>query len=158
MIPFLYAVINVIVTAIGGEQAEQGARRFAKDVLSLHPDVVTIDYGINDRGIGLARAKTAWVSMITASLKQHIKVLLMTPTPVLGMNFDNPNDPLNQQARQIRELAAEYHVGLVDSLAAFKRAVKSGVKLKSLMAISVHPNPAGHALVGPVLLKWFPNK
>ena len=46
---FPWAVINVIVTAIGGENSEAGAERFDRDVLSLRPDVVTIDYGLNDR-------------------------------------------------------------------------------------------------------------
>ena len=40
---FPHAVVNVIVTAIGGENSEQGAKRFARDVLSMRPDVVTID-------------------------------------------------------------------------------------------------------------------
>ncbi len=35
---FPHAVINVIVTAIGGETAEKGAARFAADVLTHRPD------------------------------------------------------------------------------------------------------------------------
>ena len=50
---FPVAVINVIVTAIGGENSSGGAARFEKDVLACKPDVVTIDYGLNDRGLGL---------------------------------------------------------------------------------------------------------
>jgi len=151
-----HAVINVIVTAIGGENSEQGAQRFDGDVLAHHPDVVTIDYAINDRGIGLQRARQAWVSMIEKALAAHVKVLLLTPTPTLGLNFDDANDPLNQHAGQIRDLAAKYHVGLVDSLAAFKKEVQSGTPLPDLMSLSVHPNGKGHQLVGEALLEWFP--
>src|SRR5664280_1617172 len=75
---FPYAVINVIVTAIGGENSEAGAKRFERDVLTLHPDVVTIDYALNDRAIGLARADAAWRSMITNALNQGVKVILLT--------------------------------------------------------------------------------
>ena len=50
---FPFAVINVIVTAIGGEGSPQGADRFEADVLCHRPDVVTIDYGLNDRRAGL---------------------------------------------------------------------------------------------------------
>jgi hypothetical protein len=50
---FPRAVINVIVTAIGGEHAEQGAKRFANEVLNHRPDLITIDYALNDRKIGL---------------------------------------------------------------------------------------------------------
>src|SRR3954467_10042249 len=46
---FPHAVINVIVTAIGGENSVAGAARFEKDVLSHQPDLVLIDYALNDR-------------------------------------------------------------------------------------------------------------
>jgi len=153
---FPYAVINVIVTAIGGENSEAGAKRFERDVLTLHPDVVTIDYALNDRAIGLARADAAWRSMITNALNQGVKVILLTPTPDLRPNLDDPADPLNQHAEQIRNLAREYGVGLADSLAAFRARVSAGGRLKDLMAQGNHPNRKGHDLVVGELLKWFP--
>lgn len=153
---FPHAVINVIVTGIGGENAESGARRFRRDVLSLRPDVVTIDYALNDRAIGLARSEKAWRAMIEMALAHHIKVVLLTPTPDLSAKLENPSDPLNLHAEQIRRLAAEYHVALADSLAQFQNAVHSGVNLHDLMAQGNHPNRKGHELVAAELLKWFP--
>jgi len=153
---FPHAVINVIVTGIGGENSEQGAKRFQRDVLSLSPDVVTIDYALNDRAIGLMRAEKAWRKMIEMALAAHVKVLLLTPTADMTAHLGDPDDPLNQHAEQIRHLAAEYGVGLVDSLHAFKNAIKSGAALKDLMAQSNHPNRQGHELVAKALLKWFP--
>jgi lysophospholipase L1-like esterase len=153
---FPHAVINVIVTAIGGENSESGARRFQRDVLSLRPDVVTIDYALNDRPIGLVRSEKAWRAMIELALAYHIKVILLTPTPDLSAKLENPNDPLNLHAEQIRRLAAEYHLGLADSLAQFQNAVRSGVNLRDLMAQGNHPNRKGHELVAAELLKWFP--
>jgi len=40
------AVLNVIVTAIGGEASVSGAARFHRDVLPLRPDVLLIDYAL----------------------------------------------------------------------------------------------------------------
>jgi len=153
---FPHAVINVIVTGIGGENSEQGANRFKRNVLSLRPDVVTIDYALNDQAIGLARSEKAWRKMIEMALARHVKVILLTPTPDMTAHLDDPNDPLNQHARQIRRLAAEYHVGLVDSLNLFKVEIKAGKPLKDLMAQSNHPNHKGHEIVAMGLLKWFP--
>jgi len=153
---FPYAVLNVIVTAIGGENAETGAKRFHKDVLALHPDVVTIDYALNDRAIGLKRAEAAWRSMITNALKSGVRVILLTPTPDLRSKLDDPADPLNQHAEQIRNLAREYGIGLADSLAAFRARVSAGDQLKEFMAQGNHPNRKGHDLVADELLKWFP--
>src|SRR5580698_9796315 len=129
---FPHAVINVIVTGIGGENSEQGAKRFRRDVLNLRPDVVTIDYGLNDRAIGLARSEKAWRRMIEMALARHVRVILLTPTPDLTAHLDDPHDPLNLQADQIRRLAAEYNIGLVDSLALFETQIRSGTPLPDL--------------------------
>jgi len=155
---FPHAVINVIVTAIGGENSVSGAARFDAEVLPLKPEVLFIDYALNDRRIGLTNARAAWVAMIQKARAAGIKVILLTPTPDQSARLDDPNDPLNQQAEQIRRLAAEYHVGLVDSLARFKAAVAAGTPLTNLMAQVNHPNAAGHRLVAEELLKWFPSQ
>ncbi|MEM6257792.1 MAG: SGNH/GDSL hydrolase family protein [Planctomycetota bacterium] len=150
------AHINVIVTAIGGEASPAGARRFAQDVLPHKPDLLLIDYALNDRGVGLERAEAAWRSMIESALEQKIDVILLTPTAALRADLDNPRDALNQHAEQIRQLAAEYSVGLVDSLDAFKKRVAEGAALKELMSQGAHPNRKGHDLVADQLLLWFP--
>ena len=80
---------------------------------------MTIDYSLNDRRIGLARAEKAWRSMIEACLERDVPVILLTPTSDTRAKLDDPEDPLRQHARQVRGLAAEYGIGLVDSLAAF---------------------------------------
>ena len=153
---FSSAVFNVIVTAIGGETSPEGAKRFERDVLSLRPDIVTIDYGLNDRTIDLPSARKAWASMIEQAQSKRIKVILLTPTPDTSARLGDPSDPLNQHADQIRSLASEYRVGLVDSLAAFQNAIASGRDLSALMSQVNHPNRQGHELVAESLLKWFP--
>ena len=154
---FPHAVINVTVTAIGGENSIQGETRFARDVLSRHPDVVTIDYGLNDRGLDASAVRKAWQSMISQAKAKDIKVILLTPTGDQSAKRDDVKDPLSQQAVAIRRLAREEGVGLVDSFAAFQGAVASGTPLASLMAQVNHPNRKGHELVASELLKWFPS-
>lgn len=152
---FPYAVINVIVTAIGGENSDSGAKRFEADVLSLRPDVITIDYGLNDRGIGVDKARENLTAMIQQAKVKGIKVLLLTPTPDQAASMTNPQDPLNQQAEMIRALAPSQQVGLVDSLKAFQEAVAQGAKLEDLMSQGNHPNRKGHDLVVTALMEWF---
>jgi lysophospholipase L1-like esterase len=154
-----WAVINVIVTAIGGEESERGAERFAQDVLPHRPRVLTIDYGLNDRRMGLDRARAAWGQMIEGALAREIKVLLLTPTADVtqrpGAAAEERAD-LRAHAAQIRDLAAAYAVGLVDSLAAFDAYLDGGGALSDLLSQSNHPNRAGHELVARELLRWFP--
>jgi len=150
-----HAVLNVIVTAIGGENSVAGAARFSRDVLSLRPAVVTIDYSLNDRRIGLPAAKQAWTSMIVAAKAAGVKVILLTPTPDQSAKWLEPQDPLFQHAEQVRALAQEHQVLLVDSFALFQAKVASGTPLVSLMSQVNHPNAAGHTLVAEGLLTLF---
>ena len=152
---FPHAVINVIVTAIGGEGSESGARRFESDVLALKPDVVTIDYSLNDRGLGLDRARAAWVSMITAAQVKGVKVVLVTPSWDQTGDVSVPTDPLQLHAQQVRDLAKLYKTGLADSFQAFLEYKNSGGKMPQVMSQSNHPNRAGHELILGKLRPWF---
>ena len=151
------AVINVITTAIGGEASPSGAQRFERDVLTLRPDLLLIDYALNDRGQGLERSEAAWREMIEKALGHDIPVILLTPTAALKAKMDDPQDPFNRHAELVRSLANEYGVALADSTAAFKRAAAKGTAYKDLMSHPVHPNRQGHALVTRELLNWFPD-
>lgn len=153
---FPFAVVNVIVTAIGGEHSESGAARFARDVLSLRPDVVTIDYALNDRAIGLERAGRAWESMIAAAQGVGARVVLLTPTADLAASLGDPDDPLEMHAAQIRRLAARHGTALADSLVAFQRHVYAGGSLEELLSQANHPNRRGHELVAAALAACFP--
>ena len=150
-----YAVVNVITTSIGGEQSEQGEKRFKKEVLTHRPDLLFIDYALNDRSIGLERSLKAWEKMIKQALKQDIKIVLMTPTPDLTENILDENTPLAKHAQQIRDLASKYHLGLVDSYAMFKDLAKEGKDLREYMSQSNHPNAEGHKVVLKAIEKWF---
>jgi hypothetical protein len=109
---FPHAVLNVIVTAIGGEHSASGAARFEREVLTHRPDVLTIDYGLNDRGLGLEKSRCSWAEMIEKALSRQIKVILLTPTGDLGARLDDPGDSLNLHAELIRSLARQYQVWL----------------------------------------------
>ena len=157
---FPCSVINVIVSAIGGEKATQGAKRFERDVLSHRPDVVTIDYALNDRFFdSIKEVEAAWRNMIEAALASQVKVLLLTPTIDCGQIYYDINSiksDLSSLSQMIRKLAAEYSVGLVDSYAVINSKLEQGY-LPSDFLISVnHPNRAGHEIVAQEIMRWFP--
>ena len=155
---FPFAVINVVVTAIGGETSDRGAARFERDVLGFLPDVVTIDYGLNDRRIGLELAERSWRKMIEKALETGASVILLTPTLDAAQRNAESEDggALAQHAQQIRALADAYSVGLADSYGVFKKHVEQDGELSDLLAWPNHPNRRGHELVAQALLRWFP--
>jgi lysophospholipase L1-like esterase len=150
-----HAVINMIVTAIGGENSAAGAARFERDVLSHSPDLILIDYALNDRRLGLPAAREAWLSMIRQAQARKIPVVLLTGTADDRTDLLDPNAPLCQQAAQIRALAAETGAGLADSLALYQRHVKAGRDIRDLLSQTNHPNRQGHELVVETLLPFF---
>lgn len=153
---FPWAVINVIVSAIGGEASPGGADRFEQDVLGHRPNVVMIDYAINDRGCGLEKADVAWSGMIQAAQAQGVKVLLLTPTPINCMGLDAPaakRAEIFAHAQQVRQLAARHQVGLVDVTALFEPLLG---RVYDYLSEPNHPNRAGHEIVADELLRFFP--
>jgi len=155
---FPFAVINVVVTAIGGESSPSGAERFERDVLCHRPDVVTIDYGLNDRRAGLEAAAAAWGSMIEAAQARGARVILLTPTPDASGLATASAEPWRQlvcHTAQIRSLAVAHGVGLADSFAAFQRYTDAGGDLTDLLSWTNHPSRAGHELVAKELMRWF---
>ena len=150
-----HAVINAIVTAIGGEDSVKGAARFEKDVLTLRPDVIFIDYALNDRRLPEAEVEKAWRSMAKAAKEKGVPVVFLTPTGADKVRYDAPDEPLEIRAAIIRKVAGEEGVPVADVFAAWKAALKKGVKQDSLLAQGNHPNRQGHKLVAVVIAEVF---
>ncbi len=150
-----YAVVNVIITAIGGENSISGARRFDNEVLNHQPDVLFIDYALNDRGAGLEKSYKAWDEMIKKAKKENIKIILLTPSPDQRVNYADANNELKKHSDQIIRLANENQVGLVDSYKAFEFLYTDKNELKKYMSQVNHPNKKGHELIANEIIKYF---
>lgn len=138
------AVINMITSAVGGENSSQGLRRFVAEGLGHLPRVITIDYGLNDRNLTVAQSRSNLAAMIREAQPANACVILMTPS--IDLNGDPPTSrsTLLEQVAMIRELAKAQGVPLVDSYAAF--AAYDG-NPQDLMAQSNHPNAKGHQII-----------
>lgn len=150
-----YAVVNTIITAIGGENSIYGAERFEEEVLIHKPDVLFIDYGLNDRGAGLEKAYAAWDEMIKKAKDQNIKVILLTPSPDQRVDYMDPDNELKKHSDQIIRLAEENQTGLVDSYKAFEFSYSDREELVKYMSQVNHPNEKGHELITNEIIKWF---
>ncbi len=149
------AVINIIVTAIGGENAISGAARFESEVLTHKPDVVVIDYTGNDTGAGLEKSKKAWEKMIEMALKNNVKVILVTPGVDQRIDINSPDNPYQQHALQVRALATKYNVGIADPFTIFQKLVKQPGFVTSYMASINHFNEKGHEIYATEIFEWL---
>ena len=150
-----FAVINIINTSIGGENSVSGALRFESEVLVHRPDVLFIDYALNDQAIGLDKAKIAWESMISKAQKKGIKVILLSPSPDQRVNILEPNNVLEKHTLQIKALSEKYGLGLVDSHSLFRQKVVDGESIINYMSQVNHPNEKGHGLIADGIIRYF---
>jgi lysophospholipase L1-like esterase len=149
------AVVNIINTSIGGENSVSGADRFESEVLIHKPDVLFLDYALNDTGIGLEKSYDAWNEMIGKALNKNIKIILLTPSPDQRINILEINNVLEQHQKQIRKLAKENGIGLVDSYDIFKEKVIAGDSISIFMSQVNHPNAKGHRLIADGIKVYF---
>ena len=150
-----FAVVNMINTSIGGENSVSGAERFEPEVLIHNPDVLFLDYALNDTGIGLEKSYEAWNNMIQKALKRNIKIILLTPSPDQRINMLEANNVLEQHQKQIQSLAKENGIGLVDSFEIFKEKAISGDSISKFMSQVNHPNAEGHRLIADEIHMYF---
>ena len=149
------AVINVINTAIGRENSVNGQKRFESQVLNHKPDIIFIDYALNDRAAGLDKSRVAWIKMIERAKQEKIKTILLTPSPDLKVNLSDPDNELEQHANQIKELSNKYNIGLVDSYSLFKKIKADCDCVADYMSSHNHPNEKGHLLIASEIVKYF---
>ena len=150
-----YAVINIINTSVGGENSESGASRFASEVMIHKPDVLFIDYALNDRTIGMEKSKMSWEKMIRKALKKNIKIILLSPSPDQNVNILEPETDLAKFSMQISMLAGKYGLGYVDSYGEFRNVVAMGGQLPEYMSQVNHPNEKGNLLIAKDIMKYF---
>lgn len=116
---------------IGGDTAQGGANRFQTHVLNEKPDVVTINFGMNDAGYGafnagankVYRDKTA--AMLQAAEKAGVKVVLMSPNavdPRIQDRFKLYLETQKQFYAPLHELAEKHHALFVDQYAVTRAA------------------------------------
>ena len=157
---------SLVGAGIGGNKVYDLYLRLEDDVLSKTPDVVVIYVGVNDvwhkQSSGTGTDQNKFVKFYQALIKKisatGAKIILCTPA-VIGEKKNGANEmdqELDKYAEEIRKLAAEHNLPLVDlrslftayDLANNPQDVAKGV----LTTDGVHLNDKGNQLVAAQLL------
>ncbi|MCX6669181.1 MAG: SGNH/GDSL hydrolase family protein [Methanothrix sp.] len=150
------ARIELINSGASGDTTQDGLARLDWAVLSYEPDLVTINFGINDSVLGLGREEfeinlVEMVRRIRAGPASEILLLSSQPleTP--------PYDKLVLDYYQaIERVAGEMDVGFVDVYGAWMERVRQGMPLGSLILPGLdHPNEAGYRIIAEELMRLF---
>jgi lysophospholipase L1-like esterase len=154
---FPTSVINVITSAVGGENSVTGAKRFADEVLCHKPDLITIDYGRNDMYLTVGAAENAWRQMIEHGLDYGAKLLLITPALDCKKEYYSSRCSSDEElSEMIQSLAKEYGVGIVDATEVFNKKLAMNYLLSSYLVSVNHLTAKGHSLIAEEIADWFP--
>ncbi len=175
--------VTVCNAGIGGNRTDQALSRLSADVLSKHPHLVIVQFGINDSWIDSGQTAsrvpldatsqaasphgsrgnyTDNLTRIVGSLKRAgIRVILMTPNQLNTVGAGSVevwrNDLLGTYAQAVRDVAAREEVELLDvwRIYAAYAAIPGNSIADLLVDPHSHPGDRGHQMVAEGLIRML---
>lgn len=140
--------VTVINAGIGGTDSYLGVHRVQKDVLDYHPDLVLVEYSVNDGANN--SYKNSYDNLVRRILKSEgepaVILLFMAQT----------NLTTAQNVHQL--IGFNYGLPMVSHYNLIKSFFESGRYTEAELSGDVsHPSVFGHAIVGEMLWKYLNN-
>ena len=141
---FPQAKVRFVNAGIGGTNSLYGAMRVQRDVLSQKPDLVIVEYAVNDNHP---------VPLFWGSYEGVLRQILNEPQqPALVQLFFMQRKGENAQEKQ-QMLGRHYNLPMVSFRDAWWPEIHSGrVPWDVMYADVVHPNDTGHLLAAELLI------
>ncbi len=138
--------MRFINAGIGATGSNIGAHRIRRDVLAARPDVVMVEFAVNDAGSSIAGE----------TLEGLLRQILALPNfPAVVMLFTMDNQGHNCQEEHTK-VGRHYRVPMVSFRDAIWPEVAAGrVAWNDIEADSVHPNDRGHAICARLVSHVF---
>jgi lysophospholipase L1-like esterase len=148
--------IEMINSGICGDTSQDGLGRLDWAVLSYEPDLVTINFGINDCVLVLSLEE---FEMNLVEMVRRIRagpdseILLLSSQPLESPPYDQR---VLDYYQTVERVAKEMNVGFVDVYGAWMKRVRVGMPLDSLILPGLdHPNEAGYRIIAEELMSLF---
>ncbi len=146
--------INVINSGISGDSAPSGYTRLERDILSSHPDLVIVSYGLNDSGYGMEGMETYKTALknIFQELKANgVEIIFLTQNYMNTTVSPHLHEPLFLQLAEnfskiqnagilkayfgeAKKLCEEYGIPVCDMYPVWEKMEQSGVNVTELLA------------------------
>lgn len=160
--------IEIIGAGISGHKSDDMLKRLDRDVLSKHPQWMTLSCGVNDvwhgaKGVPLEDYKKNITAIVDQAQAAGIKVVLLTATMIKEDQTNANNQKLVAYNEFLRTLAVDKKCLLADlnadMQAAIAEAQKSGQQKSGkgnyLTVDGVHMALAGNLMMATGVLKGF---
>lgn len=150
------ASIEMINSGVSGDTSMDGLARLDYSVLSYEPDLITINFGINDcvLGLGVEEFESNFVEMVRRIRSgPGSEILLLSSEPLETPPYDRM---VLDYYQTVQRVAKQMDVGFVNVFAAWMKVVNAGTPLTSLILSGLdHPNEAGYRIIAEELMRLF---
>ncbi len=157
---FPKAHIHIVNSGISGDNAQNGLKRLERDVLSFHPDLVVVSYGLNDancgdvgleaytkalegifRGVLQTGAECIFLTenMMNTTVSCHIEKERFREIAEHSARIQNEG-VLDRYFEAAKEVARANQVRICDCYAKWKAMARAGVNVTELLSNYInHP-------------------
>ena len=139
---FPKAEFELVNAGIGATGSDYGAMRVKRDLLSKSPDMVVVEYAVNDQN----------TEEYAESYEGVVRQILNAPQkPALMLLFMMRNDGTNAQEWESK-IGNHYGLPMISYRDALWPEIQAGrIKWVQISPDKIHPNEAGHVLTGELI-------
>ena len=149
------ARIHEISAAVAGTGSEMGVLRLESDVLAKRPDLLFVEFAVNDGGGDLTALKRNMESIVRQTWKQDpMTDIVFVYTLEIGMFYSYAKETLPASIRAHEAVAAHYGIPTLNLGAElYERYLADDLPWKDYFLDNTHPSPMGHAYYGSLINK-----
>ncbi len=148
--------VTIMNRGIPGDTAEGGLFRLREDVLDCDPDLVLVQFALNDAftGIPPERFKNTIKTIVDRVRSDTCaEILLLTSVPIMHQDVDFMAE--NFYNRLI-EISNEETIPIALVHQYWKKKISEGTDIRSLVQMDmVHPNVEGYRLMAEAIMEIF---
>lgn len=135
-----------IDAAIGGQPSRLGVFRIDRDVIAYAPDLVFVEFTINDGTLEMADQT---YEGIIRKIRHRLPKTAIVPV-IVGAGRKEYVSP-----SRVKHIAVAKHYGLpvIDLVADIRQRIQAGLKLSGILTDGVHPNDTGYALYAQIIIR-----
>lgn len=163
-----YTPVNMINSAIGGDTATHALPRLHRDVISHHPDLCIVCFGLNDVNCPIEDYESSLRTIFTECNENGIEVIFMTPNMLNTYSADGTepkykeysiitaewqnNGKMDSYMEAARKVARECGVTVCDCYAEWKKMEAEGKDTTMMLVNKInHPTKEMHNLFADML-------
>lgn len=151
---FLKAEFHYVNGGIGGTCSCFGAARAVRDLLMYQPDVVVVDFSVNDKGES-PKEKQFYQETFEGLLRKILSWPSFPAVLVLNNVYYDSGKTMQDAHNQVAGYYQIPHVSIKDSI--YREMKEGSYHLEDLTPDGLHPNDRGHELVAGEIIRLLEN-